>query len=412
MDVLRDLAHRLLAHPLPRLLAMTTFSTASWASTKIHRTTVLALSLILIQGPIAVSATPPPPSALPPVSTTGLTTGSTFVPTTGLTPVKTLGSTTLPAVIPTTVPPANDTYRLGAGDHLDISVFDAPEFTAMKVVAPDGTVTLPIVGSIPAAGRSTTQLTQELQGKLKRWLKAPVVSIGVVKFRPLLVSVAGEVRRPGPMQMNNIPNEARQEPSTANATSSNSIQPLPTLSAALANAGGLTRDADIRRVSLRRGNTAIPIDLWAGISSDQPTPDYMLQDGDSIFVPKLSPQDVLDRRLLAKSSLAPKSIKVRVVGEVKKPGEVDVPPESTISGAVAIAGGATEKGKLKRVSLVRLDDTGKVQEQQLDLTQMIDAQQVQDGDVIIVPKSSSFSFIDVAGQVIPPLGILLNLFKN
>jgi polysaccharide biosynthesis/export protein len=360
--------------------------TISTAFSSLHRTTALALTLTIVQGPIALSATPVPPSALP-------------------------ASPSLIAPAAIVVPPANDTYRLGSGDHLDIAVFDAPEFTATKVVAPDGTVTLPIVGSIPAAGRSTAQLTQELQSKLKRWLKVPVVSIGVVKFRPLLISVAGEVRRPGPMQMNNIPNEPRSESSSTNTTST-TLQALPTLSAALENAGGLTRDADIRRVSLRRGPNAIPIDLWAGISTDQPTPDYMLQDGDSIFVPKLSPQDVLDRRLLAKSSLAPKTIKVRVVGEVKKPGEVDVAPESTISGAVAIAGGATEKGKLKRVSLVRLDDTGKVQEQQLDLTQMIDSQQVQDGDVIIVPKSSSFSFIDVAGQVIPPLGILLNLFKK
>ena len=344
-----------------------------------RRTTALALALTLTQGSIALSATP-----IIPVRAT-------------------------PAPI---IPSANDTYRLGAGDHLDIAVFDAPEFTATKVIAPDGTVTLPIVGSISAAGRSTSQLTQELQVKLKRWLKTPVVSVGVVKFRPLLVSVAGEVRRPGPMQMNNIPNEQRQDVSTTTPITNTNLQSLPTLSSALANAGGLTRDADIRRVNLRRGTTVIPIDLWAGISTDQPTPDYMLQDGDSIFVPKLSPQDVLDRRLLARSSLAPKSIKVRVVGEVKKPGEVDVAPESTISGAVAIAGGATEKGKLKRVSLVRLDESGKVQEQQLDLTQMIDSQQVQDGDVIIVPKSSNFSFIDIAGQVIPPLGILLNLFKQ
>ena len=341
-----------------------------------HCTTALALALALTQGSIALSATP-------------------VIPT---------------PVIP--IPSANDTYRLGAGDHLDIAVFDAPEFTATKVIAPDGTVTLPIVGSIAAAGRSTSQLTQELQIRLKRWIKTPVVSVGVVKFRPLLVSVAGEVRRPGPMQMNNIPNEQRQDLNGTTPSTSTNLQNLPTLSSALANAGGLTRDADIRRVNLRRGNTVIPIDLWAGISTDQPTPDYMLQDGDSVFVPKLSPQDALDRRLLARSSLAPKSIKVRVVGEVKKPGEVDVAPESTISGAVAIAGGATEKGKLKRVSLVRLDETGKVQEQQLDLTQMIDLQQVQEGDVIIVPKSANFSFIDVAGQVIPPLGILLNLFKK
>ena len=137
-----------------------------------------------------------------------------------------------------------------------------------------------------------------------------------------------------------------------------------------------------------------------------------IQDGDAIFVPKLNPQDVLDRRLLAKSSLAPKTIRVRVVGEVKKPGEVDVTPSSTISSAVAIAGGPTDKARMEEVSLVRLGDDGRIQEQRMDLSKLIDSQQVQDGDVVLVPKSSNSKFLDVVGQVIPPIGILLNLFKK
>ncbi len=308
------------------------------------------------------------------------------------------------------LPPANDTYRLGSGDHLDINVFDAPEFTGSRIIAPDGTVSLPILGPIPAAGRSPEQLTQDLQTKLKRWLKKPVVSIGVTQFRPLLVSVAGEVQRPGPLQLRSIPNEIKSD--TSSFPSSTPTLTLPTLSAAVTSAGGLTKDADIRQVTLRRGNNSIKIDLWAGLTSDQAPPDYLLQDGDSIFVPKLNPQDVLDRRLLAKSSLAPKTIRVRVVGEVKKPGEVDVTPNSTISSAVAIAGGPTDKARMEEVSLVRLGDDGRIQEQRMDLSKLIDSQQVQDGDVVLVPKSSNSSFLDVVGQVVPPLGILFNLFKK
>jgi polysaccharide biosynthesis/export protein len=308
------------------------------------------------------------------------------------------------------LPPANDTYRLGSGDHIDINVFDSPEFTGSRVIAPDGTISLPIVGPIPAAGRSPEQLTQDLELKLRRWIKKPVVSIGVTQFRPLLISVAGEVQRPGPLQLRSIPNDIKSDSSVI--PSSAPTLTLPTLSAAVTNAGGLTRDADIRQVTLRRGNNSIKIDLWAGLTSDQAQPDYLLQDGDSIFVPKLNPQDVLDRRLLAKSSLAPKTIRVRVVGEVKKPGEVDVAPSSTISSAVAIAGGPTDKARMEEVSLVRLGDDGRIQEQRMDLSKLIDSQQVQDGDVVLVPKSSNSSFLDVVGQVVPPLGILFNLFKK
>jgi polysaccharide biosynthesis/export protein len=232
----------------------------------------------------------------------------------------------------------------------------------------------------------------------------------VTQFRPLLVSVAGEVQRPGPLQLRSIPNEIKSDNSAIPSTAPTLT--LPTLSAAVTSAGGLTKDADIRQVTLRRGNNLIKIDLWAGLTSDQAPPDYLLQDGDSIFVPKLNPQDVLDRRLLAKSSLAPKTIRVRVVGEVKKPGEVDVTPNSTISSAVAIAGGPTDKARMEEVSLVRLGDDGRIQEQRMDLSKLIDSQQVQDGDVVMVPKSSNSSFLDVVGQVVPPLGILFNLFKK
>ena len=306
------------------------------------------------------------------------------------------------------VPAANDTYRLGSGDHIDINVFDSPEFTGNRVIAPDGTISLPIVGAISAAGRSPGQLTDDIKIKLRRWIKTPIVSIGVTQFRPLLISVAGEVQRPGPLQLRSIPNEAKSDTTTVSTPNLT----LPTLSNAVSNAGGLTRDADIRQVTLRRGSNSIKIDLWSGLTSDQAPPDYLLQDGDAIFVPKLNPQDVLDRRLLAKSSLAPKTIRVRVVGEVKKPGEVDVTPSSTISSAVAIAGGPTDKARMEEVSLVRLGDDGRIQEQRMDLSKLIDSQQVQDGDVVLVPKSSNSKFLDVVGQVIPPIGILLNLFKK
>jgi hypothetical protein len=43
---------------------------------------------------------------------------------------------------------------------------------------------------------------------------------------------------------------------------------------------------------------------------------------------------------------------------------------------------------------------------------MIDSQQIQDGDVILVPKSRNFNILDIAGQALPPLGILMNLLKG
>jgi polysaccharide export outer membrane protein len=98
------------------------------------------------------------------------------------------------------------------------------------------------------------------------------------------------------------------------------------------------------------------------------------------------------------------------VGEVNAPGEVQVPPNSSISSAVAIAGGPTEDARLREVAFVRLDESGEISRETIDLRNLTDSYQVQEGDVVIVPKRGSSSLIDLAGRVLSPLNVLLNLF--
>ena len=103
---------------------------------------------------------------------------------------------------------------------------------------------------------------------------------------------------------------------------------------------------------------------------------------------------------------------MRVVGEVKQPGEVLVPPNSSISGAIAIAGGPTDRGSLKHVRFVRMEDDGRISEQELDLRQLNDTYQIQDGDVVYVAKKGGFRVLDVAGPLVSPLNFLLNLLRG
>jgi polysaccharide biosynthesis/export protein len=298
-------------------------------------------------------------------------------------------------------------YRLGAGDQVDINVFDTPEVSGVRVIAPDGSVTLPLVGKVTAAGQTTDALAQDLRGRLLTWLKNPIVAVNINQFRPLRVSIAGEVRRPGPIQMRNVPhdNSRTTEGSIVNPT-------LPTLSTALIAAGGVTRDGDISQVRLKRGNQVKDINLWQGLSSENAPQDELLQDGDAIYIPKMVAGSTIDPRMIAKSTLAPTTVRVRVVGEVKKPGEVDVTPSSTISSAVAIAGGPTDKARMEEVALIRLGADGKVTEQRMNLQTLQDSQQVMDGDVVIVPKSQNSNWIDIAGQVLSPLGVFFNILRG
>lgn len=301
---------------------------------------------------------------------------------------------------------ATSAYILGAGDQLEITVLGYQEFTGTKMILNDGTITLPVIGNVKAAGRSPAVLAQEMKQQLRPFLKNPVVTIGVLNPRPLLITVAGEVQRPGPIQLQSF--------SSTPSSAGNQLREIPTISSALVLAGGLTQNADIRKITLRRvlstgESMTTTINLWDAVVSENASSNAILQDGDALLVPKLTAGDPFDRRLLARSTLAPKTVRVRVVGEVKRPGEVEVSPNSSISSAVAIAGGPTDKAALKKVAFVRLREDGKVDKRTIDLSNLTDTDQIQDGDVVIVPKSVGSAVLDFTTQLFSPLGVLLNL---
>ena len=291
---------------------------------------------------------------------------------------------------------------------LDIKVYDYEEYTGTQVVLPDGTITLPLIGRLIASDKTPDALTQEITARLQPLLKNPVVTIGINKLRPIQVNVAGEVQRPGPIQLQRL--------APVNAIGSTNQVLTPTLTEALLQAGGVNRNADIRRVVLKRyspNGSAIPVivNLWEGLRSENASTDQILMDGDTIFVPKAEGDNPIDRRIMARAVFSPKTVRVRVVGEVKKPGEVEVPPDGTLSSAVAIAGGPTEKARLNKVTFVRMNENGKVDRRTLDLRNLMDDQQVQDGDVLIVHKSVGRDLLDIGSQLLGPFGVFLNIFK-
>ncbi|MGB3297550.1 MAG: SLBB domain-containing protein, partial [Phormidesmis sp.] len=232
-------------------------------------------------------------------------------------------------------------------------------------------------------------------------------------MRPVVVTVAGEVHRPGPIQLSGLSSSNGNPLGIAGATSEGAGSlfqerpALPTLSSAVLLAGGVTRDADLRQVLVRRqlpgGQVEdLSLNLWEAITSNAGVTDIGLQDGDSIYIPRLI-GDEIDRHTVASSSLAPSTVRVKVVGEVVAPGEVAVPPDSSVSSAVAIAGGPTEDAQLSKVSLVRRDDAGQIVEEEIDLRNLVDDYQVEDGDVVVVAKRGYLSVIDGIGRVVNPV---------
>jgi len=299
-------------------------------------------------------------------------------------------------------------YVLGPGDEISVAVYGYDEYSLTTSIEPSGAIVLPIIGAVAVAGKTTEETAQEITSRLSYYLVNPVTSVALTSLRPVFVSVSGEVQRPGPIRLENV--EAQ------NNNNNDTFQTqLPALSAALVQAGGVTPKADIRRVQVRRPlpsgeENIFTINLWDTIWSDTSAENLLLQDGDAIFVPQLVAGDSIDTRLLTRSSLAPDTVRVRVVGEVTNPGEVEVTPNSSLSSAVAIAGGPTVDARLSRTTFIRLNEDGVVEEEEIDLRSLTDDYQVQDGDVIIVPKRNSSSIIDFATRVLNPANVLFDLF--
>ena len=89
-------------------------------------------------------------------------------------------------------------YRVGAGDVLEISTWKEPELTRKDVlVRVDGRISFPLLGDIPAAGMTPSELTETIQKGLKGYVTAPVVTVTVTTPGSQKVYVLGEVVRTG-----------------------------------------------------------------------------------------------------------------------------------------------------------------------------------------------------------------------
>ncbi|MGH9408084.1 MAG: polysaccharide biosynthesis/export family protein, partial [Vicinamibacterales bacterium] len=93
---------------------------------------------------------------------------------------------------------APNDYRLNPGDKLAIDVHEDKSLSETLQIRPDGKITLPLVGDIPAAGRTTNDLRGAIAAALKEYIAQPTVTVIVQETAPQVVYVMGEVSKPGP----------------------------------------------------------------------------------------------------------------------------------------------------------------------------------------------------------------------
>jgi polysaccharide biosynthesis/export protein len=159
-------------------------------------------------------------------------------------------------------------YRVNAGDTLEISVWREEDLQREVHVRPDGAFSFPLAGELMAHGRTVTQIRQELEQRLARYIPDLVVTVTVTEVNGNQIFVIGQVNQPGRFVMN----------------------PALDVMQALSLAGGMTPFASARdvRILRRNGNgqqEAISFDynrVLQGRSLDQ---NIVLRSGDVVVVP-------------------------------------------------------------------------------------------------------------------------------
>jgi len=155
---------------------------------------------------------------------------------------------------------------LVAGDTVRISFPAAPELNQTQKIGSDGTLSLPLIGEVAAAGKTVGELQVELARLYKPQLQDNEVVV-TLDTRAVPVVVSGAVQKPGKIVF--------ERPAT--------------VLEAIMEAGGFTPEADLKKVSLIRivkgEHESQVIDLRA-VLKGKPTPAVYCSGGDVIYVPE------------------------------------------------------------------------------------------------------------------------------
>jgi polysaccharide export outer membrane protein len=159
-------------------------------------------------------------------------------------------------------------YRIGPGDVLKCVVWKHDELSTQVAVRPDGAISLPLVGDVPATGRSAAEIAADIQQRLHHFYQDdPPVTVQVHEVKSYKIYVVGEVNKPGEF------------------APSQEVTVLMSLSLA----GGFTRFADPNRIVIvrrdARGERRIPFDYAAVVDHGELQQNIALELGDTVVVP-------------------------------------------------------------------------------------------------------------------------------
>ena len=160
---------------------------------------------------------------------------------------------------PTPAPVRRDAgYGLDAGDKLRVVVYGQEGLTNTYAIDAGGTITMPLIGQVPARGRTPAALAAEIAARLRRgYIREPSVAVEIETYRPFFI--LGEVAAPG--QYPYVPNMTVESAiAIAGGFSPRAKRDIVTLTHA--DAGGAARSEVPLGTSLGPGDTVVVTERW------------------------------------------------------------------------------------------------------------------------------------------------------
>lgn len=242
-------------------------------------------------------------------------------------------------------------YRVSVGDSLSVDVLYAPEFKQADIpVRSDGTATFTGIGQIEVVDKTLAEVNEAVSDALRELIREPIVTVSVGKSHSRNVFLLGAFQRPGMYEIS---------AGSGDTVGANVLRSNFTLTNVISNAGGVSSNADISNITVERRHTGeiIKVDYWEVIENGDYTQDVVIQSGDSIRIPELPRMSLDDESFekLLKSPLGPKSIPVRVVGELQTPGTYELTSDSPyLMTAIAKAGGFEDSAQIEKIEIRRM----------------------------------------------------------
>ena len=261
--------------------------------------------------------------------------------------------------LPPSGPSASAPYLLGANDVLSIQVLNFPELCIPQITVPsDGKITVPVLGAMPVAGKTTEQVAKTLQSRWSEYYVGAFVTVSLLSQRHQSIQIYGSVTHPQAVE----------------------YQPGLHLLEALATVGGAADTGDLSQVSVTHKNGVTQTaDLSSPATVGGTPQDIALLPDDVVFVPL-------------------RHMQVSVLGEVVKPGSYVYKDKMTVLDALTDADNVNQAtADLSNATLIHNGT-----ERSLNLTGLLKGGQIADnlplspGDRIFVPVLHNRIYVDGA----------------